>query len=91
MREEFQNKEKGQRMAPVWDLSKWQKVLTALRWGKLPKRTDLSGKIRNSALDMLGWRCLLDMQKEMARRRTCKSGVLLFIFVFCQTSRHVGS
>jgi len=27
MREEFQNKEKGQRMAPVLDLSKWQKVL----------------------------------------------------------------
>ena len=27
MREEFQNKEKGQRMTPVLDLSKWQKVL----------------------------------------------------------------
>ena len=27
MREEFQNKEQGQRMAPVLDLSKWQKVL----------------------------------------------------------------
>lgn len=91
MREEFQNKEKGQKMAPVWDLSKWQKSTYCFEMGKLPNRTDLGGKIRNSALDMLGWRCLLDMQKEMAGRTTCKSGVLLFIFVFCQTSRHVGS
>jgi len=65
-----------------------------LRWGRLPNRTDLGGKIRNSALDMLGWRCLLDMQREMARRATCKSGksgVLFFIFLFCQTLRHAGS
>ena len=63
-------------------------------FGTQPNRTDLGGKIRNSALDMLGWRCLLDMQREMARRATCKSGksgVLFFIFLFCQTLRHAGS
>lgn len=38
MREEFQNKEKGQKMAPVWDLSKWQKSTYCFEMGEIAKQ-----------------------------------------------------